>query len=80
MSAPITDEERKGVQIERDIQAKRRAGPFWTGSKEQWAEIDGKKEGNFNAFEDAPTYGNKRKKKGFQLVDMKKVKAVCMYS
>ena len=79
MAAPLTDEERRELQIERDFQAKRQAGPFWSGSREEWEEVDAKKGGNFNPFEDAETYGKKRRKKPFQLANFKKVKVCCKF-
>lgn len=75
--APITDRERRLVAIDRELQAKRRAGPFWTGTAADWAEIVAQREGKFNPFEDAPTYGRKRTKKQFQLPDLKKVRYCC---
>ncbi len=78
VAAPVTDEERKRVQSYRRMQAKRRAGPFWTGSREQWAEIDSKTGSSLSAFENAATYSNrKRKAKPFKLPNLKKVKVCC---
>ena len=76
MSAPITDDERRGVQIQRDMQARRQAGPFWTGTKADWAEIDAKRgeSGGHDPFEDVNTYGKKRKRDSFKLADLSKVK------
>ena len=73
---PSSDEKRE-VAMMREMREKRRAGPFWTGSKEQWAKVDaaGEKR-NFDMFGGAETYGNKSRKKPFQLADLKKVKAV----
>ena len=76
MAAPTTDNERRQVQIGRELQAKRRAGPFWTGTKEDWAKLD--KDANmgsrYNPFEDAPTYGKKTMKKQFKLAPLSKIK------
>lgn len=77
MAAPITAEEREGVQIEREIQAKRRAGPFWTGTQDEWAEIDTRSGGNFNPFDGVVTYGKKRVRKPFQLANLKRIKVCC---
>ena len=77
MAAPITDQERREVQIYRELDAKRRAGPFWTGTREDWALIDaasGNPGGAFDPFEDAQTYGKKHTKRAFKLADLTKVK------
>lgn len=77
MSAPITDEERREVQIYRELDAKRRVGPFWTGTREDWAQIDatsGKSGESHDPFENAQTYGKKHTKKTFKLADLSKVK------
>lgn len=77
MAAPITDSERRQVQIGRELDAKRRAGPFWTGTREDWAQIDavsGNPGGNFDPFGDAQTYGKKHTKRPFKLADLSKVK------
>ena len=77
MATPITEDERRGVQLDREIQAKRRAGPFWTGTREEWAEIEARSGGEFNPFEGVPTYGKKRTKKPFQLANLKRIKVCC---
>lgn len=77
MAAPITDEERREVQIGREMDAKRRAGPFWTGTREDWAQIDavsGNPGAKYDPFEDAQTYGKKHMKRPFKLADLSKVK------
>lgn len=77
MSAPITDAERRGVQMEREIQAKRRAGPFWTGTRGEWAHLEATTGGTFDAFDAVPTYGKKRAKKPFKLANLKRIKVCC---
>lgn len=77
MAAPITDAERRGVQLEREIQAKRRAGPFWTGTREDWARMETSLGHAFDAFDAVPTYGKKRAKKPFKLANLKRIKVCC---
>ncbi|KAF2487942.1 hypothetical protein BDY17DRAFT_21500 [Neohortaea acidophila] len=78
-SAPITAREHRAVVLQREIQARRHAGPFWTGTMEQWAEIDTHSGGQVNAFDGGvvATYGRKRVRKPFTLPSLKKVKVCC---
>lgn len=76
--APITDDERAIVAIERSMKAQRRAGPFWTGSKEQWAQYDAQNnipvDGFFNPFENVATYGRKNLKRPWRPADLSRIK------
>jgi len=73
----VTDEEHRGVRMERDLQAKRRAGPFWTGTREEWAEIDAQTGGGYNPFDGSATYSKKRAKKPFRQANLKRIKVCC---
>lgn len=77
MAAPVTDKEREEIRIGREMDAQRRAGPFWTGTKQQIAEYEaslGKGGEGFDAFNGAATYGNKHTKALWQPPNLKKVK------
>ena len=70
MPTPLTARERQHVRIERRIRAKRRAGPFWTGSKAETEAYEATRKGRsvatFDPFDDVPTYGRKRTKPLFK--------------
>ncbi|KAK5169649.1 DNA-directed RNA polymerase III subunit C31 [Saxophila tyrrhenica] len=76
--APITRFERAIVQLDRATTARRRAGPFWTGNKDQWAQYeaktDGPVRGHYNAFEDAATYSRRLMKKRWRPADLTEIK------
>lgn len=73
LAAPITETERRQVQILRELDAKRRAGPFWTGTKEDWARIEAVSGRNavYDPFECAQKKSSKR---AFRLADLATVK------
>lgn len=74
---PITDDERSLVQIERDMLSQRRAGPFWTGSKAQWAEYEaqsGRMTANVDAFDSVMSYGKRNLKRAWRPTDLSKIK------
>jgi hypothetical protein len=65
------------IQIQRSMDAQRRAGPFWTGTKDQWAQFEsqgGKLTETFDPFEDASTYGRKNAKRAWRPADLSKIK------
>ena len=77
MAAPATDDERREVQLWRELDAKRRAGPFWTGTRDDWAQLDagnGILDMKSDPFENAQTYGKKHTKRAFKMADLSKVK------
>ena len=76
LAAAVTDSERRQVQILRELDAKRRAGPFWTGTKEDWARIDSMSGRNavYNPFECANGSGKRGVKRQFKMVDLKTIK------
>ena len=76
LATAVTDSERRQVQILRELDAKRRAGPFWTGTKEDWARIDSMSGRNavYNPFECANGSGKRGVKRQFKLVDLKTIK------
>ena len=80
LAAPITNSERRQIQILRELDAKRRAGPFWTGTKEDWARIEAVSGRNavYDPFECAQKKSSKR---AFRLADLTKVKLgeLCQY-
>ncbi len=81
--APITDDERALVQIERELDAQRRAGPFWTGTKEQWMQFEsqsGKMGEGFDAFEDASTYGRRSAKRSWRPADLSRIKLGTLFT
>ncbi len=73
LAAPITESERRQIQILRELDAKRRAGPFWTGTKEDWARIEAASGRNavYDPFECAQKKSSKR---SFRLADLTTVK------
>ena len=71
----MTTREKRLIAIERDIIAKRHAGPFYTGPPGSLKALCNKRTAaDFNAFEDQPTYGKKYQKPEFKLPDLKKHK------
>ena len=76
-SAPISDTERRQVQIWRELDAKRRAGPFWTGSKDDWVRIDSLSVRNASAVVDPFEVAASRRgggKRTFRMADLRRVK------
>ena len=80
LPAPIADWERAQIRIKRDLQAKRRQGPWWTGTKEDWKRIssEGSKDSIPDPFEaGARSYAvRKGGKRSFQLANLKELKMV----
>ena len=64
------------MQILRELDAKRHAGPFWTGTKEDWARIDSMSGKNavYNPFECATGSGKRGVKRQFKMADLTKIK------
>lgn len=78
LPAPVADWERAQIRIKRDLQTKRREGPWWTGTKEDWKRISSErsKESVPDPFEaGARSYAaRKGSKRSFQLANLDKVK------
>jgi hypothetical protein len=76
-SAPISDTEHRQVQIWRELDAKRRAGPFWTGTKDDWVRIDSLSVRNASAVVDPFEVAASRRgggKRMFRMADLRRVK------
>lgn len=60
------------MQRKKAFDEARRNGRFWTGTKEDWAEIDAKREdgGGHDPFNDAPSFSKKNAKRPFKLADL----------
>ncbi|KAK3703131.1 DNA-directed RNA polymerase III subunit C31 [Vermiconidia calcicola] len=77
MAASVTEDEREEVRIGREMDAQRRAGPFWSGTWEQWAQYDAayaKAGENCDPFGGAATYGKRHMTKMWKPPDFTKVK------
>ena len=76
--APPTAEERAMMKFERTLNAQRRAGPFWTGSREQWAQFDAQSNktvaATYDPFEDAATYGKRNLKRPWKPANLSRIK------
>ncbi|KAK4542558.1 hypothetical protein LTR36_006606 [Oleoguttula mirabilis] len=77
---PVTERERRKVNIYRDMIARKHAGPHYTGPMGSLKALCNKRTAaDFNAFEDQPTYGKKYGPKEFRLPDLTKVKFAAPY-
>ena len=73
---PISNSERRQVQIWRGLDAKRRAGPFWTGTKDDWVKVDALDLRNASAIDPFEVAASRRGggKRTFRMADLRTVK------
>ncbi|WPH02852.1 Hypothetical protein R9X50_00572000 [Acrodontium crateriforme] len=74
---PVTEAQRRRVNIMRELRAKQHASPFYTGppgTVEKMRRGEKRSAADFDAFNDQPTYGKRFEAKEFKMSDPKKLK------